>query len=429
MTRNYRAEANSTRIIESINRRERNNPAPPRHPDQSSHSSAVGGSLWFKNTTFNFPGSQPVRTASKFDPFRAPDYQRISERVVKIAKRMTDRNIRFSGQIKGGGEEYLWLLTEAIKQYGLTEDETFQVIPFSLVMPALGWFMAEKHNMRDYSDFIELFRKKFSSSDSQAKLWEEIQARTQGTGESISEYLTNIQAMFMHLDLDVPMHQQMEIIFKNLHPKFIMHIDPRSIHDYNDFVEQGEMVENKLRCIAQYVPPPSPEKSMLSSAAWSRNGGCKTWRMFATEVKDEVNATDAAPRKNSPILIKNSQNKPKQTKTLATQTEPIPTPITPLENVGICFNCGQPGHFNRACPLPRSFRAQPNMTDDAVNYNPHANYKPNRNFHPNINYNPNVNYNPSRNYNNNRSYNPDNYNNSTITPTENRNQGNWHRGQ
>ncbi|KAK0070655.1 hypothetical protein PV325_000262, partial [Microctonus aethiopoides] len=169
--------------------------------------------------------------------------------------------------IKGSGEEFLWLFTEAIKQYGLTEDETFQIIPFILEMPALAWYRAEENKMRDYSDFIELFRKRFSSSDCQAKLWEEIRAR--------------------------------------------------------------EMVENKLRCMAQYAPPPPPEKSMLSSSAWSRNNGRKSWGMAATESKEEINATESAPVKNN--MIKNPQIKPKQAKTLATQTESIS--ITPAEKM------------------------------------------------------------------------------------------------
>ncbi|KAK0075569.1 hypothetical protein PV325_006729 [Microctonus aethiopoides] len=298
------SQSNSTRMIEPVNRRERNSPTPPRYPNQPPQPSAFGGSSWFKNTTFNFPGSQ-VRSVSKLDSFRAPDYQRVSERVVKMGKNMRDRNIKFSGQIKGSGEEFLWLFTEAIKQYGLTEDET---------------------------------------SDSQAKLWEEIRARTQGPGESIPEYLISMQAMFMHFDLDVPMHQQMEIIFKNLHPKFIMHIDPRTINDYDDFAGQGEMIENKLRGVAQYAPPPPPEKSVLSSSAWSQNNDRKAWGMAATETKEEINATESAP-------LKNPQIKPKQAKTLATQTESIP--ITPTENNMVCYNCDQPGHFSRACPLAR----------------------------------------------------------------------------
>ncbi|KAK0072094.1 hypothetical protein PV326_000461, partial [Microctonus aethiopoides] len=188
-----------------------------------------------------------------------------------MGKNMRDRNIKFSGLIKGSGEEFLWLFTEAIKQYGLTEDETFQIIPFILEMPALAWYRAEENKMRDYSDFIELFRKRFSSSDCQAKLWEEIRAR--------------------------------------------------------------EMVENKLRCMAQYAPPPPPEKSMLSSSAWSRNNGRKSWGMAATESKEEINATESAPVKNN--MIKNPQIKPKQAKTLATQTESIS--ITPAEKM-VCYN-------------------------------------------------------------------------------------------
>lgn len=155
-----------------------NPPPPSRHSGQSSQFSTFGGPTWYENTTFEFHGFQPIRSVSKLDPFRAPDYQRVSGRVVKIGKKMSHRNIRFSGQAKGGGEEYVWSSTKAIKQYSFTKDKTFQVIPFTLEIPALAWFRAEENKIRDYSDFIELFRKRFSSSDSRAKLWEEIRGRT-----------------------------------------------------------------------------------------------------------------------------------------------------------------------------------------------------------------------------------------------------------
>ncbi|KAK0075344.1 hypothetical protein PV325_007017 [Microctonus aethiopoides] len=353
--------ANSTRIMEPINRREGNS-------------------------------SQHVRSVSKLDIFRAPEYQRVSERVVIMGKNMRDRNVKFSGQIRGSGEEFLWLFTKAIKQYGLTEDETFQIIPFILEVPALA------------------------CSDSQAKLWEEIRARTQGTGESIPEYLTSMQAMFMHFDLDVPMHQQMEIILKNLHPKFIMHIDPRTIHDYDDFAEQGEMVENKLRCMAQYAPPPPPEKSMLPSSAWSRNNSRKAWGMFATETKEEINAIESAPVKNTQ---RTKKSPPAPSYATVVQTPRVPAPYrrqrirdrfpelkevnrinsaeaapvplmsliipkpanllpptdpedeekrprhgprpTIVPNLQIvggygCWRCGNPGHSHRACKAPKRWR-------------------------------------------------------------------------
>ncbi|KAK0161655.1 hypothetical protein PV327_008074 [Microctonus hyperodae] len=133
--------------------------------------------MWFKNTTLDIPGSQVDRTTTKWNPFETPSDNRISERAVKIA----------------------------IQQYGLMEDETMQVIPFTLEETALAT--------------------RFVSPTSQTKLWDEIKARTQGTREAVTEYITNMQAMFMQLGQETPMNVQMDIIFKNLHPKFPLYIN------------------------------------------------------------------------------------------------------------------------------------------------------------------------------------------------------------
>ncbi|KAK0072538.1 hypothetical protein PV325_011234, partial [Microctonus aethiopoides] len=227
---NQRRGASSTRIAESVERRERRYQVPsqisvpssqlpqipeqlpqlpqnpvqfpqlpqnpeqfsqlPQNPEQFPQPPPVNNTSWFKNATFNFPGTRPMRPASRLNLFRDPGYRRISDRVAKIGKSLSERNIKFSGVVKGGGEEYLWRLTEAIRQHGLTKEETMQIIPFTLELPASGWLRAEEHRIHDFEDFIEQFRRRFSNSDCQAKLWQEIQARTQGPGEPITEYLT-----------------------------------------------------------------------------------------------------------------------------------------------------------------------------------------------------------------------------------------------
>ncbi|KAK0073462.1 hypothetical protein PV325_009696, partial [Microctonus aethiopoides] len=163
---NQRRGASSTRIAESVERREQRYPAPPQIsepipqlpqnpeqfpqlpqnpeqfpqlpqiPEQLPQPPPVNNTSWFKNATFNFPGTRPMRPASRLNLFRDPGYQRISDRVAKIRKSLSERNIKFSGVVKGGGEEYLWRLTEAIRQHGMTEEETMQIIPFTLELPA-----------------------------------------------------------------------------------------------------------------------------------------------------------------------------------------------------------------------------------------------------------------------------------------------------
>ncbi|KAK0071663.1 hypothetical protein PV325_012533, partial [Microctonus aethiopoides] len=144
---NQRRGASSTRIAESVERRERGYPVPPQPtdplpqppripetlpqlpqnseqspqlpqnperfpqppqiPEQLPQAPPVNNTSWFKNATFNFPGTRPMRPASRLNLFRDPGYQRISDRVAKIGKSLSERNIKFSGVVKGGGEEYL----------------------------------------------------------------------------------------------------------------------------------------------------------------------------------------------------------------------------------------------------------------------------------------------------------------------------------
>ncbi|KAK0174309.1 hypothetical protein PV327_010950 [Microctonus hyperodae] len=135
----------------------------------------------------------------------------------------------------------------------------------------------------DYKEFLEQFRTRFLSVDSQAKLLAEIKARTQRTGESLAAYITKMQ----------------------------------------------------------YNSPPPPEKSILPDLAWSQNNSRKAWGILAAEEKNEVNATDVTPGKIVPTPSKNKVKKSKQSKTFATQNDPIPITTTPPENMAACYSCGQ----------------------------------------------------------------------------------------
>ncbi|KAK0174964.1 hypothetical protein PV327_008751 [Microctonus hyperodae] len=181
--------------------------------------------------------------------------------------------------------------------YGLTEEETIQITAFTLESAASTCFRAEIRGSISCEEFLEQFKTRFLSADSQAKLLAEIKARTQETGESLAEYITKMQVMFLHLDQEVPIGKQMDIIYKNLHPKFAM---------------------NTIQILY----------SVNKNLAWSRNSSRNAWRLTATDTTNEINATNTALRKPNLIIDTNSGKKVKHSKTSFTQTDLIPVPIT-----------------------------------------------------------------------------------------------------
>ncbi|KAK0174416.1 hypothetical protein PV327_010185 [Microctonus hyperodae] len=128
----------------------------PPHSEQPIPQSVTGASTLFISTTLNIPETQVVQTTSKLKFFKTPNHRPISHRAVK----MREKEIRFGGSIKVNDAEYSRYLYEAIQHYGLTEEETIQIIPFMLESTALGWFRAEIRGSISYEEFLEQFKTK-----------------------------------------------------------------------------------------------------------------------------------------------------------------------------------------------------------------------------------------------------------------------------
>lgn len=282
-----------------------------------------------------------IRTPSKFNPFEDNHLRPVSESVIRAGHQVIRRGIKFSGKASEDGHEFLMLLADVILQYGIQKNEVLSFIPFTLDKLALSWYSIEVRNFRNYSDFLNNFKRRFILPD--YKVWEDIWSRSQGPTETLLEYLTMMEILFSYLEHKPPIDQQIDLIYRNLHPIYLMQIDREEIRNYNDFIKQAHKIERKMWLISRYTPPPPPEETYIPAAAYDGKGKVHSPDSYMLDVMGYFNSLTVSSSE------KELEEKSEVDRVIVSSVKKAGRK-TSARLQGACFSCGKLGHFVCECP-------------------------------------------------------------------------------
>ncbi|XP_024947127.1 uncharacterized protein LOC112495318, partial [Cephus cinctus] len=237
-------------------------------------------------------GSSPRRVtihpAHEGDPMRTPSSGRSTDRTLNgdrtlaldtttmttAYNAMRKWELKFSGKRGEDIEEFITRVEEGREIIPVSDDDLLRCMPLFLSGVALLWFRDEREYFRDWPDFVSEARARFSDSDFQVALREEIARRTQGKNEPIADYLTCIRAMFRRLDPPWTDQEQVAYAHRNLLPRYQVAISPRDATDMRTLTSIAKCVERTFSLSRQYREPPSPDQSLLPALAY-RDGKVK----------------------------------------------------------------------------------------------------------------------------------------------------------
>ncbi|KAK0072824.1 hypothetical protein PV326_014082, partial [Microctonus aethiopoides] len=297
--------------------------------------------------TWSFNSTDP---SARVNPFISMDHEIASERVAKQRQQLVRTGIKF-GDKQDNAEEFLRELKEAFVSIGIAEHDALLVIPAVLQAPA-------KACTPDYSD----------------QVWDEIQNRTQGPGEDLPGYITRMRILFSSLDFTIPEEHQLKMICKKLHPKYLAYAELVKTRTYLELLENAHSVEERIRCMSRYVPPPAersivPTTAFIPPAKYRRN----TREVAVVDISEEINEEFANTQLNQEWVDDNNYQE-----RFNRHMQPMRTPSGgprprqhfrngPFPNQGQCFHCGQPGHYINVCPYRQQVKALPEPTQDQGN--------------------------------------------------------------
>lgn len=290
-------------------------------------------------------------------PFDDNPVEIVSDKVHKAGNQLMRRGIKFSGKADEDPEEYLRLLAGVIRQFGIREHEALSLVPYTLEMPAMSWYRIEERHFQSYFDFYKKFKERYAPRNNQSHIWEELNTRVQGQGETVSEYIGKMQQLFSCLTREPPLAQQIDIVYEGLLPRYVMQIDIESIRTYSDLLNQIRKYESKMCVASRHARSLPVDRNNIGNAGYDRRNRSRALERGIVNMIDDFEEVQIDEVTGNDEIV---EIKPEKMKAIEPEKK-IPGPSY------ICFNCGKPGHYMRECPEPRKKRFVPRTRSIATN--------------------------------------------------------------
>lgn len=220
--------------------------------------------------------------------------------------------LKFTGDSRVSVHNFLERVDELRVARGVSESQLFESAIDLFEGKALLWFRSCRDRFNNWKTLRDLLVKHFEPPDYKARLFEDIQNRTQDPNESFVEYYSSMSAMFRRygpLAEDV----QLSMLIRNLAPFYTMQLP--TVHDLAQLEDECLKLEQR-KYRADHYKPPSRRRSNY--------------------VEPDL------------ACVSIPEPMPSRSRTSVPVSVAAVQPAT-----GRCFNCDQLGHAFRNCSAPR----------------------------------------------------------------------------
>ena len=134
---------------------------------------------------------------------------------------------------------------------------------------ALHWCRQERKNWHTWADFRAAARRCYGVDRRlQRRLKAEVQARTQGEGESVQSYVYCMLTLLSKFVEPWSLEDQLDLLYDNMMPKLQQLIRRSQVTSIDSLIELGRDAEYTLDVERNYRPPPDPSQSTWPELAF-----------------------------------------------------------------------------------------------------------------------------------------------------------------
>jgi len=261
---------------------------------------------------------------------------------------------------------------------GYTERDMLQyVIPLSLTQDAFTWYRYEPPFV-SWEDFRRRLRTEFQAIGYLEDMRRELQLRTQGPTEPLTEFIRVIRGYYERIGDPVEEIEIVTRVLRNMHPEYKQALLGKRIATLVDLKREAHLAQELIKSMRTYTPPTQSGR-LEPSLAWKplssnrdqsretssnmnidTNKSSSKLHMSSVDpfayhhpaVKKKVSFRDDSEKdtnvSNSPVRGRSPDRRPiSPVEGNANQGTSSPRSMSPNR---ACYSCGNTGHFQRDCP-------------------------------------------------------------------------------
>lgn len=262
-------------------------------------------------------------------------------------------SLKFDNSSSLSADDFLQRINEKRRACRISEADLLVYLPELFQGIPLNWCRLEIDDWNSWNDFEKAFRATFFPRNYEENLKKEIDRRTQGEQENITDFVINVRTLFKKLSRPLSEDEQINKIYNNLLPRYQFYIRRSEATSLSKIVELGQEFENLEERAKTFKAPPSMDKSIFPETAYrplqvkcesSRKQGLSSIEPGPKE-KPNWNKNKNGSKSQNPA----PNNERKSPITAKTHQKPKVEVIQYL-----CWNCLKTGHRYPECPEPRT---------------------------------------------------------------------------
>lgn len=171
-------------------------------------------------------------------------------------------NLRYNG--KTCVKAFLQRLEELCLSRGISDSKLFNSAAELFTDEALCWYRGVRAEVCNWPELKQLLLDEYLPSDYDHRLMHEIRSRTQGSDESIINYLSVMQNYFSRLSKPMSDEEKLGIVLFNIRPFYTSQLALNPVESWADLKRKGRLLEGAKERSQHFTEPPKNLQSSLA---------------------------------------------------------------------------------------------------------------------------------------------------------------------